>query len=289
MTQSMVINRIQPWVPRYALEELGGDLQSLNCECFGFIQRLRDHAWANFGIPANEEKVMELGLAFRFSRYKFRKYWNELKKFFTEIDGRLFFTRDLEHRDAAVEKSSKLQESGRLGAEIRKNRNGYSRSSVPKMGHGQAILFDGNLHPDPDIQTPIPPPAEECRPVVEAREAAGGGGEVEKIIANGNGMKNLEAEHRAISEHCHRIGIPAPSPVLSSQLRAKFPGIPISEVLQNLPRFDGQTSPGLWRDLGPESLKAEAQRQKNPVQPKKKMTSADVLRAEIAQRAGGGG
>jgi hypothetical protein len=282
MSPSNIINRQQPWVPRYALEELGGDLLGLNCECFGFVQRLRDLAWANFGLPMSEEKLMEIGLSFRFSRYKFRKYWSELKNFFTEKDGRLYFTRDLEHSEAAIEKSAKLQESGKLGAEIRKQRNGYQRASVPKVGHGQAILFDGNQDPDPDIEEHLPPPPTETRPVVDDRATAGGGGEVEKIIQTGNGMGTPEADHRAILEHCHRLGIPAPSRTLSIELRAKFPGWPIAQVLQNLPRFENQTSPGLWRGMGPESLRAEAERQKNPTPKPVAKSKLDLMMDRIS-------
>jgi hypothetical protein len=284
----------RPYFPFYAREELTSKLRLLPDGGRLLAIDLRSWSWAHEGIENSEEVLLALARSLGFSRYKFKKFWPIVKMFFTERDGFLFWSDDERYREKVVNIQSKRKMAGHLGGLAKNKKDEQEPSEQQELPLANATLLLDRLPDKPTTKpssysTSTPPPPEEGRPVVEAEDPAGGGGEVEKIISNGNGMKTLEAEHRAISEHCHRIGIPAPSPVLSSQLRAKFPGIPISEVLQNLPRFDGQTSPGLWRDLGPESLKAEAQRQKNPVQPKKKMTSADVLRAEIAQRAGGGG
>lgn len=268
MSPSNIINRQQPWVPRYALEELGGDLLGLNCECFGFVQRLRDLAWANFGLPTSEEKLMEIGLSFRFSRYKFKKYWNDLKNFFTEKDGRLYFTRDLEHREAALEKSSKLQESGKLGAEIRKQRNGYHRPSVPKVGHGQAILFDGNQqpHPDPDFYNPIEEVTSTATTTEYPQTPMAAEAEVSPpvLVNNGNGnavTRSLSDEdYQIFIRHCETTQLQIPSRTLCQRIRDKFPDLECFEIMAFLPRLSNQQSPALWAALTAEQLMLESQR-----------------------------
>lgn len=116
-------NRDQPWCPRYAAEEISG-LCELTCEQFGLVQRFRDLAWGNLGLPLEETRLEQIAVnSCGLSRYKFRKFWPLLKKFFIEVDGALMFERDEEHRIAAREKIDKARESGRLGSDIKKVRS----------------------------------------------------------------------------------------------------------------------------------------------------------------------
>lgn len=123
MTPSMVINRDQPWCPRYAMEEMSGPLKQLTCEQRGIIQDFRDYAWVNFGLPVDERALEQLAIRFGLSRYKFRKHWTMLKKFFTCSVDKLVYQQDEEHREAAREKLDKARESGKLGADIKKLRS----------------------------------------------------------------------------------------------------------------------------------------------------------------------
>jgi len=116
-------NRDQPWCPRYASEEISG-LCELTCEQFGLVQRFRDLAWGNLGLPTEDARLEQIAInSCGLSRYKFRKYWPLLKKFFIEVDGALVFERDEEHRATAREKIDKSRESGKLGAELKKVRS----------------------------------------------------------------------------------------------------------------------------------------------------------------------
>lgn len=284
----------RPYYPRYSRDELSSQQMFLlppDARCF--INDMRDWSWAHEGVENSEIVLFQLGKKFGFSKQKTRKLIPLLSQFFEEKDGFFYWESDEQYRSKVVSISSKRKIAGRLG--------GLKKSEKPKLedqlplanATPEAEALANGLPDKPPAfafasSTTTPPPAEESRPEGERpAEAAGGGGEVEKIIQTGNGMGTSETEHRAISEHCHRIGIPAPSPALSSQLRAKFPTLAIAQVLESLPRFDGQTSPGLWRDMAPENLIAEAERQKRPVPDKKKMTSADVLRAQFRAEAGG--
>lgn len=79
---------------RYPTLELASSLRALPCEHRGLIQDLRDYSLCNGGIPDDPDFLIDLAASFRFSRYKFRKYWATLRKFFIEIDGFLFYEGD---------------------------------------------------------------------------------------------------------------------------------------------------------------------------------------------------
>jgi hypothetical protein len=285
----------RPYYPRYSRDELSSQQMFLlppDARCF--INDMRDWSWAHEGIENSEVVLFQLGKKFGFSKQKTRKLITLLPQFFDEKDGFFYWESDEQYRAKVVSISSKRRISGRLGG-LKKSGKEPVQSELPLANaRTEAEAFARHLPDKPPavasaFADTLPPPPEQTRPVVEPEpEVAGGGGEVEKILRNGNGMGTPEAENRAISEHCHRIGIPAPSPGLSAQLRAKFPGVGIAQVIENLPRFDGQTSPGLWRDLGPESLTAEAQRQKNSV-PKKKSSAMSIVMAQYAAEAAKGG
>jgi len=127
----MPINREQPWRPRYALEEMGGWLRSLTCEQRGLVNDFRDYAWCNFGLPNDDHELERLAQTFGLSRYKFRKFWPELKKFFIKVADRLVFESDEEQRAAAQEKLDKAREFGKLGQEVRKQKT-LSFAEFPK-------------------------------------------------------------------------------------------------------------------------------------------------------------
>lgn len=101
-------------------------------------------------------------------------------------------------------------------------------------------------------------------------------------------MDRATQEHERITAHCQTLKLPSPSTTLTSALRAKFPELKIEQVIERLPRFDGQTSPGLWRDMAREQLEREAERQRNPVLPAKKGVelSLELAQQNILKRMG---
>ena len=122
MTPSLTMNWEQPWRPHFAVYELAGRLRELPCDLRGLIHDFRDYAWVHFGLPSEQEELESIAMSFRFSRYKFRKYWSTLRKFFTESDGRLFYPDDEHHRSETRQKYDKAREYGRIGAEIKRQR-----------------------------------------------------------------------------------------------------------------------------------------------------------------------
>ena len=123
MTPSLTMNWEQPWRPHFAVYELAGQLRELPCDLRGLIRDFRDYAWVHFGLPTAMEELEGIALSFRFSRYKFRKYWGSvMKKFFIESDSRLYFADDEHHRSQARENLDKAREYGRLGVVAKRNK-----------------------------------------------------------------------------------------------------------------------------------------------------------------------
>ena len=132
MTPSLTMNWEQPWRPHFAVYELAGQLRELPCDLRGLVRDFRDYAWVHFGLPATMEALEGIALSFRFSRYKFRKYWETtLKKFFTESDGKLYYADDEHHRTVARENHDKAREYGRLGVLAKRNKQAGLQFSGP--------------------------------------------------------------------------------------------------------------------------------------------------------------
>lgn len=103
--------------------DMMAELRECRPEEVGLLMQLRAHAWYHGGVENSEQTLLRLFKSFQVSAQKFRKLWPFLSTFFTEIDGFLFYTSDEERRIEAEERTSKLQESGRKGAETRWNRS----------------------------------------------------------------------------------------------------------------------------------------------------------------------
>lgn len=287
------MGRIQPWFqfdPQYENAIIAG----MDVVERGLFFSLRIYSWNNNGLPADELALKKIAKnACGISSYRFTKVWPGLQTKFLKISSSTFvYEPDEEKRLQVVDPLSKRKEAGKIAANARWSKQSRIEftdvSDEPCDSHNRTPDRIAPSHtepePEPDIQTPIPPPPEKASPVVEAPDPAGGGGEVMKIIQNGNGMGTPEAEHREICRHCNQIGLPAPSPGLSSHIRAKFPGVPIAQVLQYLPRFDGQDGPGLWKGMSPEQLVAESERQKLPVPKKGVDLTFEIAEQNIRRR-----
>jgi len=278
----------RPYYPRYAKDELASELRILPPEARCLANDLRDWSWAHGGVEDSEDVLFAIAKTFGFSKYRFRKFFPLVKNFFTPRDGFLFWSEDEGYRAKVIDISTKRRIAGKLGGITKSKKAQLEASGQEVLPLANATCLPDKPPPSsPAFATTTPPPPE-TEPVVSNRETAGGGEEVEKIISNGNGMDQGAEDQRVLSEHCHQLGLPAPSRTLTVVLRAKFPELAIDQVIQRLPRFDGQTGPGLWRGMSREQLEREVERQKNSV-PKKKMSSMDVVRAQYAAEAAKGG
>jgi hypothetical protein len=74
--------------------------------------------------------------------------------------------------------------------------------------------------------------------------------------------ENTTDGYQEFTEHCKSKGLASGSRQLWASLRRKFPQQTAAQILENLPVFDGQTSPGLWGHHNPKALADEADRQR---------------------------
>lgn len=271
----------QPWYPRHPKDELSGPTIALTCEELGLLQRLRDYSWENGGIPADEAFLRRLAKVFQLSPYKWRKLWPVIENFFDRFEG--FFTYDSDEQERRIiqDLSAKRKVSGILGAEARwktvKNRrnqvditdsktDGKAMASAIPFATSEAMANDGQpqLQPQGDPPTPYPSPN-----MGDAGLAAGAVAslnepdEVESppVQRDPGTAVTADSGFRLIAEHCRQLGMEAASPKLVRELLKKFTGLSPGEVIQHLPRFSNQQSPGLWAQKSRLELVQEAERQ----------------------------
>lgn len=101
-------------------------------------------------LPADLESLRSV---VKWNEATFQRYWPVVASKFEMRDGRLVNMRLEEHRESSVERTHKLSESGRRGAEARWHRNGQKDGPAKKKdGHpnGRATKKDGkaNGHPN---------------------------------------------------------------------------------------------------------------------------------------------
>jgi hypothetical protein len=280
------ISRQQPWIKRFPDRELA-DTCELNCEEYGFLQRLRDFSMVRGGIPDSGDLFFRLAKTFQLSKYKLKKLWPVLENFFTLRDGVYYYDRDEERRLQVIDSRHKRQVAGRLGAEARWSRE---VAEFPKPGSnpdGNATAGesaapsppDGMLELDPRDQIQEREAAAAARPEVKTMEpeAAGAAPEAEK---------NFQPEKiQRLTERCSQLGLQLPDRKLSVRLLEKFPSI----EPEKWPRFPEQRSPGLWVEKSIEDMTYEIARQNGP--PKKtyaqQMAENFTRRQEAKAKASG--
>jgi hypothetical protein len=98
---------------------------------------------------------------------------------------------------------------------------------------------------------PPPPPTSATDQVVVAR--------------NGDSQPETQGEaHGVLRDHCAKLGLPCPTPELAGRIVTKFSGLRMSQIVQYLPRFEGQNSPGLWDSRSRADLELESNLQTRP-------------------------
>jgi len=98
---------------------------------------------------------------------------------------------------------------------------------------------------------PPPPPNRETERVVVAQK-------------RDDHRENQDKAHVILREHCTKQGLSGPTPQLTNRILAKFPELHMSQIIQYLPRFEGQNSPGLWDSRSRADLEAQSNLQTRP-------------------------
>ena len=140
------------------------DFQGCTAEEIGLLMQLRWHAWYHGGIENTEENLFRLRKSFGVSAQKFRKKLDFLLKFFTEIDGFLFFTADEKRRIGAEQLTANLQKGGQKRAE----QMWGQRKQVSENGTSSAIASTPSQSNLPLTEAAA---AEETTGVVELSQA----------------------------------------------------------------------------------------------------------------------
>ncbi len=235
------------------------DFRANTCEEIGFIMQLRWFAWRNDGIPTDENFLFRLGKQLGLTRNRFKKLYESVQNHFVFVQDRIRYRQDEPRRIETEEQTAKLQESGRKGAEIRWANNERRLRFVPKADVAPLENSDGyhlHLHsPVEAINGGEPPPPPPTPSKVE-----------EEVPAPQNESQNLtNEEYQAFVVHCAEVrspdgqqGLGVPGRKLCQRLRAKFPRMTVAEIIKILPKFDGQTSPGMWDKMTAEHLQLQA-------------------------------
>src|ERR1043166_5301657 len=232
----------QRWYKRYPSDELAMTI-GLTCEECGFLQHLRDYSLDNNGIPDDEVEFRRIASAWLVSRYKLKKLWKKIEKFFTLRDGFFFFEDDEHQRAVVIDISSKRRSAGHLGASARWSESAHSAAVV--AGASMAIA----ITPAPEPYTEEPAAAIPTR--VEGAAAAA------SSCAN---KTNAVADLETLVIRSHELGMAAPTSAFAAKMRAKF----FNVDFRTLPLFPGQKSVGLWLQKSEQEIRAEIERQHPP-------------------------
>ena len=245
----------QLWFKYLPDEELATICEMSN-DLRGLFLSMRLYAITHNGFSADIDELWTKAKNFcGISRYKFRKLFPELVKFFTEIDGRFYFSRDEERMEESREALRNSVINGRKGAAARWKER---RIQTP-----QAI----NQPIAPLSETPMASePIRRDLPVVEEEE------EATPPINTATGPPTLtlsDSEYQEFVSRCAELGFAAPNRVLGARLRRKFPNIRFRDyprfgnLTEGLSAKQRQQSPGMWdhENITEESMLLEIARQ----------------------------
>jgi hypothetical protein len=266
-----------PYRQHYVKDEIVAT-EMLSPHAYTALGRLRDFSWAHEGIPADEKRFLEVCKHYKISRYMIQKVWPEIKHFFVMIGEKFFHEEDERGRMRIAENTSKLQQSGRLGASIRWSKPIKEAPPSQKWDGGamqnatqQPIAWpsENDGIPDPEPDTDIKggaPAAASSSTGNRTRKAAAAGPPIESQSnenANETPLLGLVSEdwYRKLVTRCGELSLPVPSRQLGADLEKIFsPMQPESFVA-----FGNQDSPGLWLHKTPENMNLERVRQVNTV------------------------
>lgn len=271
----------QPWVQRYCGDEWNATAV-LTIDEFGLLQRFRDYAWTNGGIPADESFLKRLAKIFQVSAYKFKKIWAEISNFFTIRDGVFYYEDDEAKRQSQVVNIAKSKHFGKLGAEKRWGKQAESASepgSPPDSPpYADPIANQNQNHSHIQKEEPPPPPE-------TTTEENGGGGGLPPELAQLPTLQQQALPDSAYQQICQRaidLGFAAPQRKLAQRIFQEF-GSDINALMRVLVKWEGQEGAGLWGSKCRGDFELEAARQAQPRKPI--MRDTDRLASEmIAER-----
>lgn len=273
------------WMTAFPTDEIA-HFQACTCEQIGFIMQMRWYSWVNDGIPNEEGFLKQFAKRCGISKYKFtRVVWPFVKNFFTEVGGYMYYGRDEERRIEAEDKSAKLKEAGKKGAESRWMELRRRSEDRPIIAHGQAIATalpttstttatsNGGGAAAASYQSP--PQAE-----LFSQEAAAG------PPPDGTQIQNLaravtDTDYESLCVRAVELGLSAPDRMTAIKILQRFPNIHPSE----LPKFPSQTSTGLWLHKSPQNVELEIARQQHPELVPRKPTAREEQDQRLLARA----
>ena len=270
---------------KYLPDEEFSTICEMSNDLRGLFISMRLYAITHNGFSADMDELWAKAKNFcGISRYKFRKLFPELVKFFTEIDGRFYFSRDEERMEESREALRNSVINGRKGAAARWKER---RIQAPQaINQPIAPLSETRMAPDrpeENIQEEIPPP-----PTNNETTKQGGGGSPPSESTTEVIETLSDTEYQSFCAHCANPPQPlgVPSRALAFRLKQKFKPLP----LHHLPKQPGQESPGLWASntVKPQQMFMEAERQRvvreNP-QLFRKPTERELANEEVMRRA----
>lgn len=261
-----------PWYQRFPSNELSETLL-LNYDEYGLLQRFRDFAWENEGFADEEIVIKRLAKRFGCSNYKLKKIWPILEKFFTLREGFFFYEKDEAKRLRVVDISSKRKQAGMLGASARWSTQGEDQAAGTENGDSKpmanaisdAMASEEVLPPDTTTtaRTTSSTKGELLLPPNPHEDGSSSSPPPVLNQPDTAAAALTDGEFNAICEHSRSLGMQAPTRSLAEKIRQKLKHLPtIEQVIATLPKFSGQTSPGLWAsgDITVQALIDEATR-----------------------------
>jgi len=274
-----------PWSRVFHADEVF-QFQGNTCEEIGLTMRLRWYAAAHNGIPATEDALIRIAKQSGLTRNRFIKLWSILSEKFTEIDGLLFYIGDDERRKEAEVESAKSREAGKKGAEIRWKDRRQKLTVVPESPIAPPFFQDSHhYHYQSQVETlegggpllPPNPPEEVVDPTPQAEDQP-------QEFALTAPLSDQEYQEFAI--HSASVGLGVPSRKLCERIRvkfhAKYPDMPVSEIVKSLPKFERQKTAGLWETLDIDQLQLQALNQHLARDIPRKPNSSQDLERKLA-------
>lgn len=268
------------WFKTFPDEEFSTIVKMSNDER-GLFTSLRWYALTSGGFSTDLEECWKEARNFcGISRFKFRKLFHSVVKYFTEVEGVFCFERDEERVSESRLNVAKARRSAQLAAQARWDAMKQKVPDPVPISDAPAYANQPtNQSSGVDIVGEPPPPTN-IRELGELAEAVGGGGPTQTA-------ENTETEgYQEFISHCKHKGLSPGTRVLWDRIRAKFPGSSTEHVLENLPKFDDQYSPGMWDHHSQQALFEESRRIKPDRKPAARKSKTELMLEETARKMG---
>jgi len=262
-------------------------MRLLKGEEYALLQRFRDFAFINGGLPTDPRVLRRLAATYHVSSYKFAKIWPIIESFFEIFNDVFQFPADEEKRKSRLILIAKRQLSGMLGAAARWDNMCPQKRGIVKANQMANAWQTSPSEPQPEPHTkeeePPPPPTPPSS-LDETSTVGGGGVPPDKPITEPpQPLPDIgEQDFHAIVQRTLDLRMAAPSRPLAAKIRATFKNKNTSEMIELLVRWDGQDHAGLWGSKTLADFELEAARQRGQPQ---KMTAREESYDRLMRRA----